>query len=120
VTGRDVEEQELALRFEPLAGAWTLLGDAAAYKLGETRRELLEAIRAHGTLTPKQAAEEVSVNYELVKKTLQRMAADGQLDAKEGRYSFRTPVPPVPLSLDAEEDGDKGTAGTLLLRDADA
>lgn len=121
ITGRDVGERELALSFVAEAGTWALLGDAAEYALGETRRELLTAVRVHGALTPKQAAEVTSVEYELAKKTLQRMANDGQLDADRGRYSLRPPVPPVPLSLDTEGDGDKGTGGTPLLRDtADA
>jgi hypothetical protein len=117
VTGRDVEEQELALRFAPEAGTWALLGDAAEYTLGETRRELLDAIRAHGSLTPKQATELTSVAYELAKKTMQRMFHDGQLIAEKGRYSLRNPVPGVPLSLDGRDERDKGTAGTRLPRD---
>jgi hypothetical protein len=98
VTGRDVEERELALRFSPEAGAWALLGDAAEYGLGETRRELLEAVREHGSLSPRQASEVTSVSYELSKKTLQRMARDGQLKANRGRYSLSPPVPGVPVS----------------------
>ena len=31
ITGRDVEEQELALKFHPDEGAWELMGDAAEY-----------------------------------------------------------------------------------------
>ena len=96
VTGRDVEEQELALRFAPEAGSWALLGDAAEYAIGVTRKELLDAVRDHGSLTPKQAGEITSVGYELAKKTMQRMAADGQLEGDRGTYG--TPVPPVPLS----------------------
>jgi hypothetical protein len=33
VTGRDVLEQELALRFAAEVGTWTLLGDAAEYAI---------------------------------------------------------------------------------------
>jgi hypothetical protein len=139
VTGRDVEEQELALRFAPEAGTWALLGDAAEYTLGETRRELLDAIRAHGSLTPKQAFELTPVAYELAKKTMQRMFHDGQLIAEKGRYFLRNPVPGVPLSLDTSDQqeqvspdmspggqgqtaghgpfGDKGTPGTQVPRD---
>jgi hypothetical protein len=102
VTGRDVEERELALRFSPGAGTWALLGDAADYTLGETRRELLEAVKAHGVLTPKQAAEVTEVSHDLARQTMRRMAQDGQLEASEGRYSLRTPVTAVTVSLDEE------------------
>jgi hypothetical protein len=95
VTGRDVEERELALRFAPEAGTWSLLGDAAEYAIGETRKELLDALRAHGSLTPKQAAEVTGIDYNLAKLTLWRMAKDGQLGADGGRYS--APATPVTL-----------------------
>jgi hypothetical protein len=117
VTGRDIVERELALRFTPEAGTWTLMGEAAEYNLGETRRELLEAIRAHGTLTPKQAAEITSVGYELAKKTLQRMAADGQLRGDRG--SYRTPVPAVPSSPDEAPAGTERQEGRGFLQEAD-
>ena len=107
LTGRDITEQELALRFAPDAGTWTLLGDAAEHTLGETRREILDTIRAHGTLTPKQISDLTSVGYELAKKTMQRMLTDGQLNARNGRYSLYTAVPAVPAV-----PGDKGTEGT--------
>jgi len=97
LTGRDVEEREVALRFAPEAGTWALLGDAAEYTLGETRRELLEAVRAHERLTPKQAAETTGIDHNLAKLTLWRMAQDGQLHAERGSYSLRTPVTPVTL-----------------------
>jgi Mn-dependent DtxR family transcriptional regulator len=50
------------------------------YTVGETRREILEAIRiAGGPMSPKQLAEDLDSDHELVKKTVQRMAKDGQL-----------------------------------------
>ena len=105
ITGRDVVEQELALRFAPEAGAWELLGDAAEYGLGKTRKQILEAVRAHGALTPKQVSELTDVEHELAKKTMQRMFLDGQLAAKGGRY---TAVPAVPES---PEEGSSVTEG---------
>jgi predicted transcriptional regulator len=92
VTGRDVEERALALRFEPTAGTWTSLGDAARYALGDTRRELLEALEAHGSLTPKAAAELTGLDRANVRQALARMAKDGQVEAAGGLY---TPVTPV-------------------------
>ena len=86
VTGRDVTEQALALRFAPAAGSWTLLGDAAIFALGETRRELLEAVQAHGSLSPKQAAKLTGLDAVNVRQALSRMARDAQVKAKGGRY----------------------------------
>jgi hypothetical protein len=115
VTGRDVEERELALQFVPETGMWELLGDAAEYTLGETRKVVLETIEAHGALRPKQVSELTTVGHELAKKTMQRMFWDGQLAADGGKYSipFQTPVPDVPESPDEgrRDSGDSDLEG---------
>jgi hypothetical protein len=111
VTGRDVEERELALRFDSAIGTWELLGDASEYAMGETRRDLLEAVRAHGSLTPKQAAEVTDTDYSLVKVTLWRMQNDGQLSADKGRYSFSPPVTPVTVLPGTEGQEGHGLQG---------
>jgi hypothetical protein len=114
VTGRDVEERELALQFAPETGMWELLGDAAEYTLGETRKVILETVDAHGPLTPKQVSELTTAGHELAKKTMQRMFWDGQLAADGGRYSipFQTPSPMSP----SPRIRDGGTAGTAIQR----
>jgi hypothetical protein len=109
-TGRDITEQELALRFSPEARTWAILGNAAEYNLGETRRELLEAVRAHGSLTPKQAAEVTGTDYGLVKVTLWRMSKDGQIRADKGRYSLQDGVTAVTVL----PDGLQGHSGNTL------
>ncbi len=74
----------------------------------------------HGTLSPKQATEVMSsANYETVKRTMARMAKDGQLKADRGTYTLGGTVSAVPVSLSGEEDGDNGTPGTTPLRDTD-
>ncbi len=116
VTGRDVEERELALRFAPEAGTWALLGNAAEYAMGETRREILEAVRAHGALTPKQAAEVSGVSHEAARQTMRRMAQDGQLAGRNGRYSLGTAVTGVTLSPEQDGQSDEVTGVTALLQ----
>jgi hypothetical protein len=109
VTGRDVVEQELALRFAAETGAWELLGDAAEYGLGKTRKAILELHEAHGPLTPKQVSDLApDIPHELAKKTMQRMFRDGQLTAEKGVY---TPVPAVPESLEDAATGTEGHGG---------
>ena len=115
VTGRDVGEQELALRFANDAGSWELLGDAAEYGLGKTRKEILDLIEAHGGLSPKQVSELSAIGHELAKKTMQRMFTDGQLTANGGSYAKApsTPVPDVPASPNQgqRDSGDRGPEG---------
>ena len=108
VTGRDVEERELALRFAPEVGSWSLLGDAAEYGLGETRREIRDVIVAHGGLTPKQVSELTTIDHNRAKLTMWRMANDGRLDAANGRYS----LPPEPVTAETlKPDGLQSFTG---------
>jgi len=46
VTGRDVTEQELALRKDP-DGGWVLLGDAREHAISKERREVLDLLKQH-------------------------------------------------------------------------
>jgi len=98
ITGRDVEEAEHAMRFDPTRGTWTLLdGPASDYDLADTRRRILDLLRQGGPMRPKQLATALDQDYELVKKTVQRMVNDDQLDTDgQGHYFPISPVPPVP------------------------
>jgi len=81
ITGRDVDEAEHALSFDKTRGAWNMLeGPAELYTLATTRRSIVKAVGAKPGLTPKGIAEASGENYELVKKTVQRMVDDDQLD----------------------------------------
>ena len=111
VTGRDVEEAECALDFDPRLGAWQMLdGPASDYSLGDTRRSILDHLRTVPSATPKEIADAVNINYETVKKTCKRMFDDQQLDT-DGAGTYFTPslpVPPVPGVPDTQGDGDSG------------
>jgi len=98
VTGRDVEEQELALRWQSDIGTWSLLGDASEWRMSETRRQILEAIRhASQPLKPKQIADEADADYGVVKHLVRKMVDDNQL-ATDGKGSYYLePVHPFTL-----------------------
>lgn len=104
ITGRDVEERELALSFSAEVGTWSLLGDAREWAMSETRRLILECLRDSGPLSPKQVAEETDLEYENTKKSMRRMLADDQLTTDgSGKYavplqsmSLQSLVSPVP------------------------
>jgi len=98
VTGRDVDETEHALTFQPTTGAWLLLdGSAAEHTLSDTRAAILRYVRDHPGATPKAAADGTGLGYDNVKRTCSRMAADGQLSVDPaGRYSLPPAVPAVP------------------------
>lgn len=98
ITGRDVDESEHAMSFDGNVGTWTLLdGPASDWTLSDTRRAILDAVRAEEGIGPKELAVGTGMEYELVKKTMQRMAKDDQIDTDGQGHYF--PVPPPPLSL---------------------
>ncbi|MFF5229987.1 AAA family ATPase [Dactylosporangium sp. NPDC000521] len=88
VTGRDVDEAEYALAFQPASGAWTMLdGPAGDHAMGETRATIVRWLRGNPGSSPKVIAEKTGIKPDLVKKTLQRMLGAGQVAADAGgRY----------------------------------
>lgn len=87
-TGRDVDEIEKALRFEPDTGTWRLLdGPASDHTIGATRATVLRWVRDHPGSPPRAIADGTGLDYDTVKQTARRMADDGQLArAGGGRY----------------------------------
>ena len=98
ITGRDVEENEYAMKFAVELGAWQLLGPAGNYGLADTRRQLLASLRGRDDgAGPKELANATGLDHELVKKTLKRMADDEQVQTDgRGRYYPPIGVPGVP------------------------
>ena len=101
VTGRDMEEQELAMRFAPEAGTWALLGDAQEWALSETRRRILELLRGTEGMRPKEVAETLDAPRDTIRQTLTRMAKDEQLEVDSGG-TYRLPLSQVSqMQMDA-------------------
>ncbi len=99
ITGRDVEENEYAMKFATDLGAWQLMGPADDYNLADTRRQLLTYLRSRGDqgARPKEIAEATGIDHDLTKKTLVRMADDEQVSTDgHGRYFSAVGVPGVP------------------------
>ncbi len=117
ITGRDVQEAELAMQFQPERGAWTLLeGPAADWEMSPERRRVLSLVREAGGMRPKQVAEHLGIEYEAAKKTLQRMANDGQVDNSDGFYCVPPEtLSPCPCCPPRTSTGTAGTEGTPLL-----
>lgn len=110
VTGRDVEEAEHALDFDPRLGCWQLLdGPPSDYTLGDTRKAILDHLRDVGSGTPKQVAEALSLEHNTVKQRLWRMAKDDQIDTDGSGTYF--PITPVTGVTETSEDGYGGYQG---------
>lgn len=96
IKGRDLEDDiEKAVNFDRDTCRWHILGEAAEVHRSDTRKAILELLKASGSITPRELCDQVEgINYENAKKALQRMARDGVLANDRGHY--RVPVPAVP------------------------
>lgn len=85
VTGRDVDETDYALSFDPGAGAWTLLdGPAEDHLMQTTRAHIARFVRDYPGRTPAQIADALQMNPSNIRQTCKRMTDDGQLHAEPG------------------------------------
>ena len=89
ITGRDIEEKELAFNFEN--GWWTLLGDADNYDFSEQQRKILDIIPDDPDMI---AASDIinyfsrEINQQVIKNQLSKMVVDGTIfRPKRGFYS---------------------------------
>ncbi|MFE0460752.1 AAA family ATPase [Kitasatospora sp. NPDC058965] len=81
ITGRDVDENEHALTFQPETGSWLLLdGPASDHTIHDTRATILTHVRAHPGARPKAIADATGVDIDLTRRTCSRMAEAGQLN----------------------------------------
>ena len=95
VTGREVEERELVMRFVKETLTWRALGDAAIYQVTQKQNEVIEALLRAGTpLPPKDLAERLGArNDSTFRERLRTMLGKGQLSQDDsGRYGV------VPIS----------------------
>jgi len=93
LTGRDIEEQELALTFDVHAGGWVLQGDAAEHALSEARQAIVRALtEARKPLGPKQVAiwlgKDDPRDINAVNQLLLKMSMAGQVITEGGKYSL--------------------------------
>lgn len=91
--GRDLEEFETGLEFDPATCRWRDLGDPVEAFASDTQAAILAAIRA-GKTALKEIAGETGVNYEAIAKTCQRMVRAGNL-TKDGRGFYTIPQDPL-------------------------
>lgn len=88
-TGRDFEDKEIALRWDAELTGWRMLGDAAEFKRSNERKDVMELLKVHKSLTPKEVSGYLDREHSATKKLLWSMARDGELkpDGK-GHYSL--------------------------------
>lgn len=141
VTGRDIEERDLALKWSKDDFTWSWLGDADEFRQSKERQELLAAVSAMPGMKPAELADGLgktrgSVRYllfKLVREGKVRVKVDGTyhpgvvIQAEEGRQQHstantantpssptnaNTPAPPVSaVSGVSTDSGVSGVSG---------
>jgi hypothetical protein len=96
VSGRDVEETELALRFDPNFLSWNIIGNANEIKSTEMKQKLYDAIRGYGAaFSPRQIAAFSGLNENYVKRMIPYLERENGLKKlSRGRYEL-----PLNISL---------------------
>ena len=86
ITGRDIDEQELAMSFNDCV--WKVVGDASYIQATATQNEILLLLLEFGEeMTPTQIARHTDRSVGGLSKTLRKMVNDGLLERlKGGKY----------------------------------
>ncbi len=89
VTGRDLEDQELALEFRENIG-WTIMGDAQGYRYTKERQEVLSVLQeASEPLSSKEIAEVLGHKPGNVRRLIMKLHNDGLIKREEyGKYVY--------------------------------
>jgi len=110
VTGRDVEEQDLALKRDDDDLSWTLLGDTAKYQMSQERFSLLDVIEQQPGMKPGEIADALGWLVRRVRRLLFDMVHAGQVRLRDGRYY--PPVEQNPLLFLDRHGPDDSSAAT--------
>jgi hypothetical protein len=85
VTGRDLEEQELALKWDPEYAHWSVLGGADEYRLSRERAAVIELLRKEARpMSPSEAAPLLNKTTNAVKLLLWKLSKEGWVKSVEG------------------------------------
>ncbi len=88
VTGRDVIENDYALKFDNDFCRWKIIGNAQEFKMSESRLDIIGYLRRIGEpKSAKEISEATGKNYSTTRSLLSKMVAEGQLfQPEEGLY----------------------------------
>jgi len=89
ITGRDIEDAEHALQWDGPSCQWSLLGDAAQYRMSQEMRDILDVL-ADGPKFPKAIADMLGKNRSSIRSLLLKMARDGEVMELGGLYTLIT------------------------------
>ena len=90
ITGRDVEEQQLSVRFDLSDRVpFNLMGTTEEVHMSDTRKEILEYLEENGLTGPKELSKALGKNYSTTKNMLWTMLKEGLISNENGKYKNR-------------------------------
>jgi hypothetical protein len=90
ITGRDVEEQQLSVRFDLSDRVpFNLMGTTEEVHMSDTRKEILEYLAENGPTGPKELSKALGKNYSTTKNMLWTMLKEGLISNENGKYKNR-------------------------------
>lgn len=90
ITGRDVEEKELAMTWGADLALWTIAGDAQEFRTSKDRQAIIGVLQSLGIATPKDVAEALDKPAGTIKRELREMLDEGLISqAAYGKYQVK-------------------------------
>jgi len=102
VTGRDVEEQQILLRFDENTFSWQAVDLSSGYIRTAERQEIVDLLRRTPfPLSPKMISEILGKNHATIRKLLEKMVSRGDVKkVRRGLYTCTKIFGPVSLNPD--------------------
>jgi len=88
-TGRDIEESEIALKWDDVSCIWGVMGDAQDYKISKERLDIVNLLKESGEMAPKDIASALNKKREGIRYLLSKMVKEGKpliASIKGGKY----------------------------------
>lgn len=86
ITGRDVEEQDLAMRFDPAVGSWAIMGDAHEYAQTQERRDIIRVLSDGKSRKLADIAEALSRTPQAVSNRIRDLEQEGLVRSPKYGY----------------------------------
>ena len=87
-TGRDVEEADFAMELDGYG--WVLKGDAELFTMPQWKKQILDYLREHNSVTPMELSEALHLKISTAKTNLNRLKSEGLITrAGYGRYTLK-------------------------------
>jgi len=113
IVGRDVQQMELALKFDKESTSWIIDGDSEEYKISDQRTAILDLLRKHKQpMKSGEIAKALNKNDNAIRQLLHKLLRDG--DVKKPSYGYYT-IPDNNNNIDNNDNANNNDNNESLL-----